>query len=94
MDKLNLYHELEQLLRMNSRYCMDDGRLLKNQIVEDALSIQPLLVKELLGNEKMKKVFFTDVEGVMVFDKILNFWAAAIRCSKTKSVWLMKMAAL
>ena len=70
MDKLNLYHELEQLLRMNSRYCMDDGRLLKNQIVEDALSIQPLLVKELLGNEKMKKVFFTDVEGVIVFDKI------------------------
>lgn len=70
MDKLNLYHELEQLLRMNSRYCMDDGRLLKNQIVEDALSIQPLLVKELLGNEKMKKAFFTDVEGVMVFDKI------------------------
>lgn len=70
MDKLNLYHELEQLLRMNSRYCMDDGRLLKNQIVEDALSIQPLLLKELLGNEKMKKVFFTDVEGVMVFDKI------------------------
>lgn len=70
MDKLNLYHELEQLLRMNSRYCMDDGRLLKNQIVEDALSIQPLLVKELLGNEKMKKVFFTDVEGVMVFDKV------------------------
>lgn len=55
---------------MNSRYCMDDGRLLKNQIVEDALSIQPLLLKELLGNEKMKKVFFTDVEGVMVFDKI------------------------
>lgn len=34
------------------------------------MSIQPLLVKELLGNEKMKKVFFTDVEGVMVFDKI------------------------
>ena len=70
MDKLNLYHELEQLLRMNSRYCMDDGRLLKNRIVEDALSIQPLLVMELLGNEKMKKAFFTDVEGVMVFDKI------------------------
>ena len=70
MDKLNLYHELEQLLRMNSRYCMDDGRLLKNRIVEDALSIQPLLVKELLDNEKMKKAFFTDVEGVMVFDKI------------------------
>lgn len=70
MDTLNLYHELEQLLRMNSRYCMDDGRLLKNRIVEDALSIQPILVKELLGNKKMKKAFFTDVEGIMVFDKV------------------------
>ena len=70
MDSLNLYHELEQLLRTNSRYCMDDGTLLKNQIVEDALNINPLLVKELLSNEKMKNVFFVEVEGVMVFDKV------------------------
>lgn len=70
MDALHLYHELEQLLRMNSRYCMDDGTLLKNRIVEDALSLNPLLVKLLLGNDKIKAVFFQDVEGVMVFDKI------------------------
>ena len=70
MDTLHLYHELEQLLRMNSRYCMDDGTLLKNRIVEDALSLNPLLVKLLLGNDKMKVVFFQDVDGVMVFDKI------------------------
>lgn len=70
MDVLNLYHELEQLLRMNSRYCMDDGTLLKNRIVEDGLGIHPLLVKLLLGNEKMKRAFFRDVEGVMVFDKV------------------------
>ena len=70
MDALHLYHELEQLLRMNSRYCMDDGTLLKNRIVEDALSRNPLLVKLLLGNDKIKAVFFQDVEGVMVFDKV------------------------
>ena len=70
MDANNLYHELEQLLRMNSRYCTADGTLLKNQIVEDALSVNPLLIKELLGNEKMTKVFFQDVEGIKVFDKI------------------------
>ena len=70
MDTLHLYHELEQLLRMNSRYCMDDGTLLKNRIVEDALSLNPLLVKLLLGNDKIKAVFFQDVEGVMVFDKV------------------------
>lgn len=70
MDALHLYHELEQLLRMNSRYCMDDGTLLKNRIVEDALSLNPLLVKLLLGNDKIKAVFFQDVEGVLVFDKV------------------------
>ncbi len=70
MDTLNLYHELERLLRMNSRYCMDDGILLKNQIVEDALGVHPLLIKELLSNEKMTKAFFQDVEGVKVFDKV------------------------
>lgn len=70
MDALHLYHELEQLLRMNSRYCMDDGTLLKNRIVEDALSLNPLLIKLLLGNDKIKAVFFQDVEGVVVFDKL------------------------
>lgn len=70
MDALHLYHELEQLLRMNSRYCMDNGTLLKNRIVEDALSLNPLLVKLLLGNDKIKAVFFQDVEGVIVFDKV------------------------
>ncbi len=70
MDALHLYHELEQLLRMNSRYCMDDGTLLKNRIVEDALSLNPLLVKSLLGDDKIKAVFFQDVEGVVVFDKV------------------------
>lgn len=70
MDALHLYHELEQLLRMNSRYCMDDGTLLKNRIVEDALSLNPLLVKLLLDNDKIKAVFFQDVEGVVVFDKV------------------------
>lgn len=70
MDTLNLYHELERLLRMDNRYCMDDGTLLKNRIVEDALGVHPLLIKYLLGNEKMKQVFFREVEGVMVFDKV------------------------
>ena len=70
MDTLHLYHELEQLLRMNSRYCMDDGTLLKNRIVEDALSLNPRLIKLLLDNDKMKVVFFQDVDGVVVFDKV------------------------
>ena len=41
MDNLNLFHELEALLRADAKYCMDDGTLIKNKIVSDALSLNP-----------------------------------------------------
>lgn len=70
MDNLNLYHELEALLRMDNKYCMDDGTLIKNKIVEDALTMQPVLLKHLLSNEVMKKNFFSEIYNMLVFDKI------------------------
>lgn len=70
MDNLNLYHELEVLLRRDSKYCMDDGALIKNKIVEDALSLRPELLKYLLAHEGLKKNFFCDVDGTLVFDKV------------------------
>lgn len=70
MDNLHMYHELERLLRMDSRYCTDDGTLLKNRIVEDALSVNPLLVRQLLTHSGVKANFFIDVDGTLVFDKV------------------------
>ena len=70
MDNLNLYHELEVLLRRDSKYCMDDGALIKNRIVEDALSLRSELLKHLLAHEGLKKNFFCDVDGTLVFDKV------------------------
>ena len=70
MDNLHLYHELEALLRMDNKYCMDDGTLIKNKIVEDALTLQPDLLKHLLSNEVMKKNFFSEIDKMLVFDKI------------------------
>lgn len=70
MNNLNLFHELEKLLRMESRYCSEDGNLLKNAIVEGALALRPDLIKLLLTHEDLKNNFFTEVEGVLVFDKI------------------------
>ena len=70
MNNLNLFHELEALLRMGSKYCMEDGTLIKNKIVSDALSLNPELLKYLLGNESLKKNFFSDVDGILVFDKV------------------------
>ena len=70
MDNLSLYHELEALLRTNSKYCMDDGVLIKNKIIEDALNLQPELLKYLLSHEGLKKNFFCEVDKMLVFDKV------------------------
>lgn len=70
MDNLHLYHELEGLLRNDSKYCMEDGTLIKNKIVEDALSMNASLLTSVLSHDALKKVFFTEVSGNLVFDKV------------------------
>lgn len=70
MDNLSLYHELEALLRKDAKYCMDDGVLIKNKIIEDALNLQPELLKYLLSHEGLKKNFFCEVDKLLVFDKV------------------------
>lgn len=70
MNNLYLFHELEKLLRDESRYCSEDGILLKNAVVEAALAVRPELIKLLLTHEGLKANFFTDVDGLLVFDKV------------------------
>lgn len=70
MDNLHLYHELEALLRKVSKYCMDDGTLIKAKIVEDALNLQPDLLKYILSHPELKANFFSEVSEMLVFDKV------------------------
>lgn len=70
MSNITLFQELEKLLRMESQYCTEDGVLLKNAIVEAALAVRPDLIKLLLSHDALKRNFFTNVEGVLVFDKV------------------------
>lgn len=70
MDNLHLYHELEALLRNDSKYCMDDGTLIKAIIVEDALNLQPDLLKYILSHAELKDNFFSEVSETLVFDKV------------------------
>lgn len=70
MNNLHLFNELESVLRMDSKYCMEDGTLIKNKIVEDALNLKPELLKYLLSHEGLKGNFFCEVSGVLVFDKV------------------------
>lgn len=70
MDHGNLFTELEKLLRMDSAYCTEDGVLLKNKIVEAALALDSGLVSRLLAHGGLKRNFFTEAEGVLIFDKV------------------------
>lgn len=43
---------------------------MKNKVVELALNLDPLLIRYLLQSESMKSHFFSEVEKILVFDKI------------------------
>jgi adenine-specific DNA-methyltransferase len=64
----NLLHDLKTLLQKDERLT-SEGELLKNKIIELALKLDKDLIKLLLSDEKMKEVFFVDVDGTLVFDK-------------------------
>ena len=65
----NLLDKLVYILSKEERY-VSDGHLLKNVIVEAALSLDPSFLKLLLSNEEIKNTFFQKVDKTLVFDKI------------------------
>jgi adenine-specific DNA-methyltransferase len=66
----NLLEDLTKLLDSSGEFTDENGNLLKNKVIENALKLDPSLLKLLLKNKAIKKHFFTDIDGVLVFDKI------------------------
>lgn len=65
----NLLIELTELLSKDDRL-VADGKLLKNKVIELALGMDADLIKLLLKNDNIKEHFFSNVDGVLVFDKV------------------------
>lgn len=65
----NLQDELAELLK-NEENLVIEGQLNKNKIAELALKVDSQLIKLLIKSPTFKKHFFTEVEGVLIFDKI------------------------
>ncbi|MHB1277453.1 MAG: site-specific DNA-methyltransferase, partial [Bacteroidia bacterium] len=61
--------ELTTSLSGDSRLLVN-GKLLKNKIVELALALDEGLLKLLITNVSLKKHFFKEVDGILVFDKV------------------------
>ena len=65
----NLLNDLTLLLEHEDRL-VAEGKLLKNKVVELALALDSSLIKLLLKHDAIRRHFFVEVEGVLVFDKI------------------------
>jgi len=65
----NLYNDLVSLLKQDKRM-VAEGKLLKNKIIELALAMDSSLLKLLLSSKTIKRHFFAELEGLLVFDKI------------------------
>ena len=66
---MTLLEQLTELLSTDERLVID-GKLAKNKIVELGLSLDSSLLKLLLSDAKIRAQFFTDVDDILVFDKV------------------------
>jgi adenine-specific DNA-methyltransferase len=65
----NILEKLIDVLQSEDKFISEE-KLLKNKIIESALSLDPLLIKLLLKDEAIKKIFFENIDDILVFDKI------------------------
>ena len=70
----SLYSTLIEVLKQNADFFSESGELLRNAVYEAAMKMDSSLIKLLIDNETTKKRFFTDVDGVLVFDKVGFGW--------------------
>lgn len=73
MDK-NIFEGAGDLLKTNSKYVSEDGKLLKAVVYSDVMTMNQDLLQLLLSNEKIKERFFVEVNGTLVFDKQKFAW--------------------
>ncbi len=65
----NLFEDLKQLLAQDERLTTEDGKLLKNMIIELGLKLDADLLRLLLSHDRIRQHFFAEVDGILVFDK-------------------------
>ena len=73
MEK-NIFELVADLLKAESKYISEDGKLLKTSVYSDVMTMNEELLKLLLSNKKIKERFFYDINGTLVFDKQKFAW--------------------
>lgn len=71
---MNFFDIVLTVLKQDERFFTADGELLRNAVYESAMKMDGNLLKLLYQNEMTKARFFTDVDGIAVFDKVGFGW--------------------
>lgn len=70
----NIFEIVEEILKTNSKYLSEEGKLLKAVVYSDIMGMDKELLSLLLSQETIKKRFFQDINGTLVFDKQKFAW--------------------
>lgn len=70
----NFFDTVVTVLKQDERFFTADGELLRNAVYESAMKMDSNLLKLLYQNETTRNRFFTDVDGISVFDKVGFGW--------------------
>jgi len=70
----NFFDTVIEVLKADERFFSEDGVLLRNAVYEAAMQMDAALIKFLYANEATRARFFTDVDGIAVFDKVGFGW--------------------
>ena len=70
----NFFETVQMVLRQDERFVSEDGTFLRNAVYEAAMKMDGQLIRILLSNDETRARFFTDVDGVKVFDKTGFAW--------------------
>lgn len=75
----NLFDTLQALLAQDPRFVAEDGTLLRNAVYEAAMGMDAGLLRLLLSDPDTRARFFTEADGILVFDKVGFGWAVSNR---------------
>lgn len=70
----DFYNSVLNVLKQDDRFFSENGELLRNAVYEAAMKMDSNLIKLLYSDEITKEKFFTDIDGIAVFDKVGFGW--------------------
>lgn len=71
---MNNLDTIYEVLKKDADLINDSGELLKNKIYEKAIKMDSDLLKLLYSEDTTREMFFTEINGVAIFDKVKFGW--------------------